>query len=326
MTPAQLDMVLKSWHPPCRTCTPCRSVQGTRLEPELPRCLSKAMPALTVLSQNSTVTQVGMTSKQPQPGSRAAWAEVTTVLLALLALASAAVFARHRRRLQSRTADVVPKHADASEAGLLASTEAGRRRTPQHDRPRAVCDNGCTRRQRIESLLRSKLSQPRKRIELVLLQQLPDALAHRVGFKQRGSQPTTAAEAMPGAAFNGLQAVPEGWQYSSWGSFGSISSSAGGGPKGLLEAATSRPRTPISRQWGLETDSLRLSPGELELLTGPDGTLCLLGEGSSSAVYLGRLGSYEDVAVKVRAPCPCSCTALLDMSGSWSQGSFAPCS
>lgn len=259
------------------------------------------MPALTVLSQNSTVARVGMTSKQPQRGSRAALAEAATVLLALLALASAAVFARHRRRLHSQAADGLPKHADASEAGLLASTEAGRRSTPQHDSPRgAGCHNGCTRRQRIQSLLRSQLSQPRQRIELVLLQQLPDASAHQVGSKQRGSQPTTAADAMPGAAFSGLQAVLEERRYSIWGSFGSSSSGGGSSTRGILEAAAARPQAPLSRQWGLDTDSLRLQPGELEMLTGPDGTLCLLGEGSSSAVYLGRLGSYEDVAVKVR--------------------------
>ena len=100
---------------------------------------------------------------------------------------------------------------------------------------------------------------------------------------------------MPAGGYARLQAVDEGQQHNSWGRFGSGGSRNSNA--GLLETGAAGP--PASRQWGLPTDSLRLAPGELEMRTAPDGRLCLLGEGSSSAVYLGRLGGYEDVAVKV---------------------------
>jgi serine/threonine protein kinase len=112
---------------------------------------------------------------------------------------------------------------------------------------------------------------------------------------RRGSRPKAAA-GISGPAYSRLQAVAEEQQQDSWGSFSS-SRGSGGSMESLPRAAAARP--PASRQWGLETDSLRLAPGELQMQTAPDGSLCLLGEGSSSTVYLGRLGGYEDVAVKV---------------------------
>ena len=281
---------------------------------ELPRCLVKAMPALTLQEDEKSVTNMFHIAQPSHPASRRARAAAALVPLALLVLAATAgllwrrqrLHERSARRLHERSARRLHKHAEASEVCLLEEPQAGAVSKRQHDMPQTVRgSSSCSRRHRIESMLLSQLSRPGQRIELVPLERLPAALTHQVGSLRRGSRPMVAAAAaattttMPAGGYARLQAVDEGQQHNSWGRFGSGGSRNSNA--GLLETGAAGP--PASRQRGLPTDSLRLAPGELEMQTAPDGRLCLLGEGSSCAVYLGRLGGYEDVAVKVSWVC-----------------------
>ncbi len=276
-----------------------RSVPNGSLALELPRCLIKAMPDLTILEDDQVVVRMFILAKSSHPASRRNPPAAALVPLALLVLAGAAGLLWRRRCLHERPASRLHTHADASEVSLLVDGRASER----DEGPKPRGGSSCSRRYRIESMLRSQLSQPGQRIELVPLERLPAALTHQVGSLRRGSRSrlkvaAATAAAMPATGYARLQAVDEEQQHNGWGSFGSFGS-GGNSNAGLLEAGASGPAAPTSRQWALPTDSLRLAPGELEMRTAPDGRLCLLGEGSSSAVYLGRLGGYEDVAVKV---------------------------
>ena len=257
--------------------------------------MRNAMPALTVVSNDGTTIRVGIDLQPSQPHSRAAAAILP---LALLALAGVSVLALRRRQLRSQTADGRHSKAGAGETRPLVREQACEQSGLQHDGSPTAHGGSCHRRHRIERMLRSQMSQPRQGIELVPLQRLPAGLAHQLGSMRHARRPISTAAAAADLqlpAYSQLQPVWEGQQHGSWGGFSS--STGQGRAADLLGGSAARP--PASRQWGLETDSLRLAPGELELCTGPSGTLCLLGEGSSSSVYLGRLGGYEDVAIKV---------------------------
>lgn len=264
----------------------CRDANDTAVEPKLPPCAAKAMPSLTLYSQNQSIRSSAAPGAAQRASARA-WAAVAAVSLALLALAGAAGIAVRRRRQSSQPAGGLTT-SDTQVTSLLIDRQA---RKPSNGRKARTASSSCRRLHRIESMLRSQLVQ--SRIELVALQHLPAAMVHRVGCKH---SPAAAPPALDPMHYSRLQPVDEEQQHNSWGSLGG--SGSGDSSKAPLEAGTSRP-PPASRQWGLGTDSLRLQPGELEMVGGPDDTLCLLGEGSSSAVFLGRLTGQEDVAVKV---------------------------
>jgi len=261
------------------------------------------MPALTLYAGNQTMSTSRLAAQAAHHANRRAWAALALVPLALLALAGTAGLAvRHRRRGRQPAAPL-GKYAEAAEFSLLVD---GRASEPMEGPKPRSSGSSCSQRHRIESMLRSQLSRPGQRIELVPLERLPAALTHQVGSLRRGGRPTAAAAtaslpALGSLPYSRLQAVDEGQQHNSWSSFGS--GSGGDSNAGLLQEGSSGPSALASRQWGLATDSLRLAPGELELLSGPDGALCLVGEGTSWAVFRGRLAGQEDVAVKVRQLC-----------------------
>lgn len=288
---------------------------NTSVDPSLPECAFTAMPSFSVNARSRAADAQAAALRAAQRRRSRAMAAAALVPMALLALAGAGWRAVHRRRLREQP-ELKRRSLAREGAPLLpmegcSSREAGQR----PEGAQLPFDFRC-RRQRIESLL----SGSRRRIEMTPMEQLPAALTHQIRSMRHGgwhaagaaaagapcggaasaAAPAVAAAAVELAPYSPLQLH----RHSSWGGFGSSSSSGSrssdcsGSSDGSRDGATPRG----SRRWGLETHSLQLLPGELELYTAPDGTLALLGEGSSAAVYLGNLGGL-DVAVKVGGVC-----------------------
>ncbi|KAL4440185.1 hypothetical protein ABPG75_003186 [Micractinium tetrahymenae] len=151
-------------------------------------------------------------------------------------------------------------------------------------------------------------------VEMLPLEALPTALAHQLGSLRRAAAATLAGGGGGAARASGHASSVQAHCHT----LGGSTAVGTGSGSGLLDAckaadvdawaagalAASPPPSepgsspPLSRQWGMATDSLRLSAGELQLLVGPDGRFVELGAGSYAVVYCGRLKG-RPVAVKM---------------------------
>ncbi|KAL4437186.1 hypothetical protein ABPG75_004325 [Micractinium tetrahymenae] len=236
-------------------------VTSTGISDDLPPCAKQSLPLFSLQGMPHSASG----SSSP---AGLGWAAAAAGLLAA-AVAGAAVAVAVLRRKQRRRQAKLHELLGGEEQGLLL---------PCQQQPPAC---GAGNRRRLAALLSRQLaSEGGGGIEVLPLDALPLAFTHHVGALA-GSAADSGATPPSAFAQHAAQA-------------GSFSAGSAGG----MDSSSPGSSWAASRQWGLETQGLKLRPEALEFVTGPDGCLVELGAGSHAVVYLGRLCSRQ-VAVKV---------------------------
>jgi hypothetical protein len=262
-------------------CCLCRYIKGSAVDPALPACAALAMPNSDLSQLEGTGTLRARTQQQ-SPGALVAGMASLAVLCAVAAAGVAGRVVLRRGRLRQAEAG---QHSHSREMHSLLHRQRQRRTSSAAgSSERNVAEEGGSPllpmnrgQDRLAALLHAELgSQQHRGIEMLPLEALPAALAHQLGSlrtAEKSSGAARSAASRAGAAARAAdvaQWVPkEAQQLPPTQQAGEVEmdllpgvNQAGGMP-GIQGGYGSMP--PPSRQWGLPTDSLQVSPGQLEV-------------------------------------------------------------
>ena len=276
----------------------CRYINDTAVEPALPACVAIEMPKFDPSQVNGAGAPRERNQQQPPSTLVAGMAS----LAVLSAVAVAAVAGRVMlRRGQPRRAEPGAGQRSHEMHSLLHHQR--QRRTSSvagsSSRERSAAGEGGSPllpgsrgQERLAALLHAELgSQQQRGIEMLPLEALPAALAHQLGSLRKATKSAGAARAAASRAAAAAREAPaaaaaaaaraadvanwvpaEAHQLLSAQNAGEIGlevppgvNQAGGAPS--INEGDDGSAPPLSRQWGLPTDSLQVSPGHMEVST-----------------------------------------------------------
>ena len=256
----------------------------TRVNPALPPCYATAMGGAVFLTNTSSLPiAASVLAQAAPPGRPPARLPALAALLALVALLVGAAMACAVRRRRQQAARLEQERQE-SECLLVPLQLPGARSklssagSAASGSPFAALElAGSGRRARLGALLSAQLQAsdgpgPRSRVnavDLLPLEALPTLLAHQLGSLRRAAAGPLSGSRSSGRASGG-QAQAHTLGGSSGGELDASKAADVDDWAGLALAASRPPSEPgstppRSRQWGMDTDSLRLGAGELQV-------------------------------------------------------------